>query len=168
MLEIVPSEAVIVACHGRPEVLDELPNALGMVLRIARDEAWLVGSRSRRTGLLKSASLWLEAADPTGLAVDQTDGWAIYSLRGPGAVDAIGRVSVTRIPAERPALVQGALSGVPGKIVITAESVYLIVPSSVDHHLEARLLATCADLGARVAAPAPFAAGSRNLVEVPR
>jgi hypothetical protein len=116
----------------------------------------LVGSRSRRSGLLKSASAWLGSADPSGLTVDQTDGWGVYAVRGKDALAAIGRLSVTKMPAERPALVQGALSGVPGKIVLTADAVFLMVPSSVEDHLEARLLATCADLGATMAEPVAF------------
>jgi hypothetical protein len=155
VLEFVPCEAVIVACHGQPGALDELPNGLGMVLRIAPDEAWVVGTRSRRGALLRSATLWLAAADPTGVAVDQTDGWALYSGPAPAALAVLPRISVARLPSQRPALVQGALSGVPGKVVLTEEHVYLFVPSPVGHHLEARLRETGADLGVRIGAPAP-------------
>lgn len=168
MLEIIPCEAVIVACHSQPEVLDDLPNALGLVLRIAPDEAWLVASRTRREGLRKSASRWLESADPRGVTVDQTDGWAIYALRGRGAGEVLGRISVTAVPSQRPAFIQGALSGVPGKVVVTEEALYLIVPSSVGHHLEARLVGTCDDLGVRIGAAEPFAIGPKAMVEAAR
>lgn len=164
MLEIVPSEAVIVACHGQPAALDGLPDALGLVLRIAPDEAWLVAPRTRRAGLLRSAALWLESADPTGLVVDQTDGWAVYLLRGDGVEEVFGRLSVVPVAAQRPAFIQGALSGVPGKAVVTDDALYLMVPSPVGHHLEARIGDTCSDLGVKLGAPAPFSLGVRAAV----
>jgi hypothetical protein len=168
VLEIVPCEAVIVACHARPEALDELPNGLGLILRIARDESWVVAAATRRSGLLTSARLWLESADPEGITIDQTDGWAVYAVRGEGAIEVLGRISVAPVPSQRPAFIQGALSGVPGKVVITVDGLHLFVPSPVGHHLEARLLETCADLRAKLAPSAPLGLGSIAMVEAAR
>jgi len=168
VLEIFPCDGVIAACHGRPEALDELPDALALVLRTAPDEAWLVASRSRREGLLRSASLWLASADPGGVVVDQTDGWSIYSLPGPDGAEVWGRISVTALPRHRPAFLQGALSGVPGKALVADQALFLFVPASVGHHLEARLLATCVDLGASIGAPSLFTFGPKMMAETVR
>jgi len=157
VLEIRPSEAVIAACHAAPAALDELPGAFGLVLRIAPDEAWVLAARARRAGLLRSLEAWLESADRHGLVVDQTDGWALFDLRGPEARELFGRLSVTAAPATLPALVQGALSGVAGKAWFGADGrICLMVPAPVGHHLAARLGAVGPDLALAMLEPEAF------------
>jgi hypothetical protein len=163
VLEIRPADAVIVACFGSPEALDGAPDDLGSLLRVAPDEVWVMGPRTRRAQLLAVSSEWLAIVDGAGVAVDQTDGWAIWAVRGPRVDDLFGRLSVSPLPGERPALVQGALSGVPGKVVFADDATYYMVPSPAGHHLRDRMLETGDDLGATVAPAEPFVAAFARL-----
>lgn len=158
MLEVVLSEVAIVACLATRAALDGLSREFGVVLRIAPDEAWLLGARAERSRLMASAASWLGGADSGGLVVDQTDGWTVWAVRGSAAIELFGRLSVAPVPAGRPALVQGALAGVPGKALFANETLYLMVPAPVGHHLEARIRETGVDLDPRFARPEPFAA----------
>ncbi|MGE0554442.1 MAG: hypothetical protein AB7R55_13520 [Gemmatimonadales bacterium] len=166
MLEIRPSEAVIAACHAAPAALDELPAALGLVLRIAPDEAWVLARRARRAGLVRALEAWLASADRHGVVVDQTDGWTLFDLRGPEALELFGRLSVTAAPATLPALVQGALSGVAGKAWFAADGgICLMVPAPVGHHLAARLRAVGSDLELAMLEPEAFRLDGRDSLE---
>lgn len=160
MLELALSEVAIVACLATRAALDGLAREFGVVLRIAPDEAWLLAARGERSRLVDSAASWLGGADPGGLVVDQTDGWTVWAVRGSDAIAFFGRLSVAPVPAGRPALVQGALAGVPGKALFTNETLYLMVPAPVGHHLEARIREAGADLEPRFGRPEPFEAGA--------
>lgn len=158
VLEILAAEAVVVACHGASGALDRQSTGLPSVIRIAPDEAWVVGPRARRAAVVAAATAWLAAADPDGVAVDQTDGWAIWAVRGERRDDLFGRLSVSPMPAQRPALVQGALSGVAGKVVFTRHATYYMVPSPAGHHLRDRILEAGDDLRPELVPPQPFEA----------
>lgn len=160
MLEVAVSEVAIVACLATRVALDALPRGIGVVLRIAPDEAWLLGPRNERSRLVASATSWMAGADPGGLVVDQTDGWTVLAVRGSSGVELYGRLSVAPVPGGRPALVQGALAGVPGKALFTNEALHLMVPAPVGHHLEARIREAGADLEPRFGRPEPFVAGA--------
>jgi len=166
VLEIRPSEAAIAACHAAPGALDELPDAFGLVLRIAPDEAWVLARRDRRDGLLRSLEAWLSSADPHGLVADQTDGWSLFDVRGQDAGELFRRLSVTAPPETMPALVQGALSGVAGKVWFAGEGdLCLMVPAQVGHHLADRIRAVGRDLEARLLDSGAFRFGSGGRIE---
>lgn len=153
VLELIPTEATIVACHADPAALDGCGRVRSAVpARVAPDELWLVGDRSARAELLAEARAGL----PGGLVVDQTDGWAVWTVRGSGAGEVLARLMLAPVPATEWAFVQGAITGVPGKVIGAGGTYHLFVPSPVGHHVRDRILASCADLGVEVGAPYPF------------
>ena len=164
VLDLFTTEAAVIACHADPAVLDRLTAPPGgLVARIAPDEAWLIGSRADRTALARDAGA-LVGRSAAGLAVDQTDGWAIWSIRGAPPRLVLGRLMVAPIPPAATAFVQGAITGVPGKVLLDGDVAHLMVPAPVGHHLRDRILEVCRDLGPEIG-PArqflPSTAGDR-------
>jgi len=156
VLDVFLTEAALIACHADPAVLDELTAPPGGVIaRIAPDEAWLIGSRARRTALARDANAAV-GGPAAGLAVDQTDGWAIWSIHGTPPRVVLGRLMIAEIPASARAFVQGAITGVPGKVFIDGDIAHLMVPAPVGHHLRDRIMEVCRDLGPAIGAPRPF------------
>lgn len=156
MLEVFATEAALIACHADPAVLDGLTApADGLVARIAPDEAWVIGARASRTALARDANSALSGS-AAGLAVDQTDGWAIWSVRGAPPRVVLGRLMIARIPASATAFVQGAITGVPGKVLLDGDVAHLMVPAPVGHHLRDRIVEVCDDLGPAIGSPRPF------------
>ena len=156
MLDVFSTEAALIACHADQAVLDGLTAPPGgLVARIAPDEAWLIGSRASRTALVRDANAAL-GGSAAGLAVDQTDGWAIWSIRGTPARVVLGRLMIARIPASATAFVQGAITGVPGKVLLDGDVAHLMVPAAVGHHLRDRIVEVCRDLGPAIGSPRPF------------
>jgi len=156
VLELTPREVAIVACQGRPAALPAAAPAGGLRLSIAPDEIWWLGPRAARGELLAGAERWLAGVGDDGLVLDQTDGWAAISVTGDDGAALYGRVSVNPVPPGRPALVQGALAGVPGKVLFLGSLTLSLVPSPVGHHLLARLLEVGSDLTPRLGSPAPL------------
>jgi glycine cleavage system aminomethyltransferase T len=165
--ELHAAETAILACLASAEALDRagavrpgavgrLPGLPGTAVRVAPDELWLLGPRPARAALREAAAAWLAAADPGGIVVDLTSGWAGWLVRGPGARAVLGRVSVNPPPSALPALLQGALAGVPGRVVVAADGDWYLVPAPVGHHLRDRILEAGADLGVVTGAPRPF------------
>jgi hypothetical protein len=145
VLELIPTDVAIVACHADQPALDRLePPATALELRIARDELWWIGPLSAREQLAEEGVLALSEAD--GLVVDQSDGWAVWTVRGAGYLALLERLMLAPIPSSRPAFVQGAITGVPGKVLATAQAALIFVPAPVGHHLRDRILSVGAAL----------------------
>lgn len=156
MLEVFSTEAAVIACHADRAVLDGLTAPPGsLVARIAPDEAWLIGPRAIRTTLARDANAAL-GGSAAGVAVDQTDGWSIWSIRGTPPRIVLGRLMIAQIPESASAFVQGAITGVPGKVLLDGEVAHLMVPAPVGHHLCDRIVEVCRDLGAAIGSPRPF------------
>jgi hypothetical protein len=155
VLDVFATEAALIACHADQAVLDGLTAPPGaLAARIAPDEAWLIGARASRAALARDATAALGGA-AAGLAVDQTDGWAIWSIRGAPRV-VLGRLMIAQIPTTATAFVQGAITGVPGKVLLDGDVAHLMVPAPVGHHLRDRIMEVCGDLGPAIGAPRPF------------
>jgi hypothetical protein len=156
VLDVFATEAALIACHADRAVLDGLTAPRGgLVARIAPDEAWLIGSRASRTALARDAHAAV-GGSAAGLAVDQTDGWAIWSIRGTPPRVVLGRLLIAPIPASATAFVQGAITGVPGKVLLDGDVAHLMVPAPVGHHLRDRIVEVCRDLGPTIGSPRPF------------
>jgi len=156
VLDVFATEAALIACHADQAVLDALTAPPGgLVARIAPDEAWLIGARASRTALARDADA-LVGGVAAGVAVDQTDGWAIWSIRGAPPRVVLGRLMIARIPAAATAFVQGAITGVPGKVLLDGAVAHLMVPAPVGHHLRDRIVEVCRDLGPAIGSPRPF------------
>jgi hypothetical protein len=159
VLELHWTEAAIIACLAEAPALDRLTLPAGVFrARIAPDELWWIGATADRDALLEQARSALASAD--ALVVDQSDGWDAWTIRGDDHPVVLKRLMLAPVPPERPAFVQGAISGVPGKVVAVRGAAHLFVPSPVGHHLHDRILSVMADLQPIESKPAPFTASS--------
>ncbi len=159
MLELHWTDAAIIACSADPSALDQLAAPAGVFrARVAPDELWWIGATPNREALLEQAERALASAD--ALVVDQSDGWDAWTVRGDDHGVVLERLMLAPLPPERPAFVQGAITGVPGKVVAVPGAVHLFVPSPVGHHLRDRILSVMADLQPIESKPAPFTASS--------
>lgn len=152
MLEIIPAEAAVIVCAAEKPILDRCAGAPErLLLRVAADELWLVGPRADRRVLLAAGqALVLDR----GLVVDQTDGWWVCSAGGSDRGEVLRRLMVAPIPSGSPVLVQGAITGIPAKVVCEAARIHVFVPAGVGHHLLDRIVAVTGDLDVTISQPA--------------
>lgn len=172
MLEIARFHACLIACHGSAPALDALAVPAGVqALRVAPDELLLLAPPARTDELLRRATAHLAVVEPGAVAVDQSDGWAIFGLPGhlPGhsSIDegllALRQLTVMPLPDRRPAFVQGAVAGGPAKLLLLPGIVHLLVPFALRDHVERRLRDVVAPAGVRIAeseTPFPAVSGS--------
>ena len=156
MLELSLLEATVVACYAAATVLDPWSPALdAFVLRVARDELWLVGPRSARCSLIQCVEQSIRPFAPDSLVVDQTDGWTVWSIAGPRASEALARLTIIPFQQGGPVF-QGAVAGIPAKVIARASGYQVFVPAPVGHHLRERVLEACDDLAPAMAPPKQF------------
>lgn len=153
MLELAPARATVVRCFGEPRALDGFLSAGAALGRVAPDELWVVGPASAREELTQRARSHLAGADPDGLVVEQSDGWAAFTITGECATTVIARLSSIALPPDGPAFLQGSVADVPAKVLVDSDRLHLIVPAQLGHHIPARVREACADLGVRVGEP---------------
>lgn len=152
MLEVSRSDLRVLRCLARPRELDRLLAPAGaLVFRVADDEALVLAAGD------VDAGAELDAADGNVAVLDETDGWAVWTLAGSDAEDAFRRLSDLRLSARRPAFAQGSVVSVPGKVVAVEDGIHLLVPSPFGHRLRARIALACRDLDVREVAPRPLA-----------
>jgi len=143
VLELVATPFAVVRCLATSERLDRLRvPAAAHACRVASDELILLGPVAAAQELVAACS-GLEA---DGVVIDDTDGFAAWTLSGPAAEEAFARLSAIELPNERPAFVQGAIAGVPGKALAEVERIHVLVSASLGHHLLERVAAACGDL----------------------
>ena len=136
MPELARADVSVVRCLARPEVLDALPAPAGaFACRVAPDELILIGAHAASDEILAACSHHLEE----GLALDHTDAFAAWAISGHQAGEVFARLSAMRLPDERPAFVQGAVAGVPAKVLAEADRIVVLVSSVLGHHLGERL-----------------------------
>ncbi|HXL44255.1 MAG TPA: hypothetical protein VN960_09375 [Gaiellaceae bacterium] len=131
MVELRRSGMHVVRCLARPETLDALPEITGIhACHVAPDELLLIGQPA-------------EVDLPEGLAVNETGGWAAWTLSGRDAGEVLARLSM--LP---PGLgfLQGTVAGVPAKAIVSEEEIHLLVAASLGHHVEERFRAACSDV----------------------
>ena len=159
MLELHGTDAAIIACSADAPALDRLGTPAGVFrARVAPDELWWIGAAADRDALVEQAQEALASAD--ALVVDQSDGWDVWTIRGDDHAAVLERLMLAPLPPERPAFVQGAITGVPGKVVAVRGAAHLFVPSPVGHHLRDRILSVMADLRPIESKPAAFTLSS--------
>jgi hypothetical protein len=146
VLELAPADTTVVVCCAERDVLDAMVSVDGaLALRVAPDEALIVGPGHDCDALLDAASGTIAARDPHALVVDQSDAWAVWALRGTQVAEALARLTAFPIPSA-PGFAQGLVAHVPGKLIVQAGGAHVMVPSSLGHHLRARVMADCDDL----------------------
>jgi hypothetical protein len=150
-LHAVPAE--VIGCFGRPAVLDQISEAAQLPVRVAPDELLLlsVGATSARPRRMQEIEAALGAQDGGGLVLDLSSGFAIWTLRGDDRFEAFSRLSALELPegassVRPPAVLQGLVAHVPAKVVVSSDSLLLIVSSVLSHHIRKRVLVACADL----------------------
>jgi sarcosine oxidase gamma subunit len=147
VLELSLLEATIVACYAEAAVLDtwSAPSD-AFAARVAPDELWVIGPRAGRASLTRLVEQSLRQIASDALVVDQTDGWTIWSVEGASASHALARLTIMRLDQRSTALQQGAVAGVPAKVLATTSGYQVLVPAPVGHHLRDRVLEACIDL----------------------
>jgi len=143
VLELAPTEASVVLCAAA-EAVDAVAG-LGDVLRVAPDEAMLVGPPGTAPELVEAAADLVIGLDGDAVVLEATDGWTIWNLRGPEARDAFTYLSALELPED--GFVQGDVAGVPVKVRADGERLRLLVPSMWGTHLRERILSDCVHLG---------------------
>jgi len=95
------------------------------VLRIAPDEAFAIGA----TGV---------EIDDQYAIVEPEPGFSAARFDAAGLASVLAHVEF-RLPAERPALAQGKVAGVPAKLLLDEDGALLVVQTAYVADLEARL-----------------------------
>lgn len=139
MPELARTRADVVACLAEAAALDALERPRGALpIRVAPDELLLIAHPGAAHTLERAAGAVREA-DGDALVTDVSDGWAVWSLSGPGSRDAFTRLSMLALP--HAGVVQGDVARLPVKVVVDGEHLHLLVPSSWAEYLRERILA---------------------------
>jgi hypothetical protein len=145
--EFCAIQAAIVRCYGESGELDRLASSAGTFAgRVAGDELLLLAPTGEAAGLVARAESNLSR---DSLVRDHTAAFAIRRVSGPAAPHWFARLSALPLPAEPPAFVQGLVAGVPAKLFMLEDEIYVLVPSPLEHVLDDRTHEDCADLGMR-------------------
>ncbi len=156
MLSFAQVEAAVVRCFSLPSVLDEMPSQPETLsYRVAPDELMLLGPPSTRANIVAGVTHFIAEADPHALTIVQADAWSIWALTGDDRRRAFARLSPIQLP-ESPAFLQGGVAHVPAKTLVLSDTLYIMVSSTLGHHLRTRILAACADLNPREDSPTPL------------
>jgi hypothetical protein len=144
VLSIERTRAAVVACYASPKALDSLPVIPGTRdCRVAPDEMLLVSSPAHLAEIERRAAEHLAAAEPDALILDQSDGWSVFTLRGDEAPFVFAQLSAVPLPIGGQAFLQGAVAGGSAKILLFDDGIHVLVPSTLRHHLAARLKDVC-------------------------
>ena len=144
MLSIERTHAAVVACYASPKALDSLPAIPGTRdCRIAPDEVLLIAPPAHLAESERRAAEHLAATEPSALVLDQSDGWSVFTLRGDEARSVFAQLSAVPLPMGRQAFLQGAVAGGSAKILVLDDVIHVLVPSTLCHHVAARLKDVC-------------------------
>lgn len=138
MLELVPTRACVVAGMAGPAAVDAAMTMAG-AHRVAPDELMVVGAPQDAGNLTASLRDALVEADPDAVALDTSDGWVVWSLRGEEVPRMFGYVATFAMPERGLAL--GDVAHVPVRVLVAAPTeVHLLVPAMWGAYLRERLL----------------------------
>lgn len=159
-LTLQPVRAALLTCLATREALDGLAaSGSGLCLRIAPDEALLAAPVQDAGAFLCAARASLRTVDAHSLVVDVTDAWAMWALSGPVAAAALGRLTSVPIVGvgEGFSFSQGAVAGVPARLLALPDRFCVLVSSTLAHHFRDRVLQWCADMQPQLLPPWTFA-----------
>ncbi len=157
MPELLHTHASVVSCFAAPEALDALvaPSEGVVCCRVAPDEVMLIGESGAAEDIVHAAGGGIADADPDAVVLDATDGWAIWTLAGGDAIEALRRLSAVD-PAGR-SYTAGDVAHVPVRIVSTPGRLHLLVGAMWQDYLRGRLMETCDGMGGpQGARPVPW------------
>ena len=133
-------------CSASPEAVDAAA-AVGDALRVAPDEALVLGPVGTAEALTAVVTERAAALDDDAVVLDATDGWAIWTLEGDAARAGFTYLSALELPDE--GFVQGDVAHVHAKAIVRGDRLHLLVPAMWGAHLRERILSDCAPLGVR-------------------
>ena len=132
-------DASKVRLYGPKQTLDGLATPADVQSgRVAADEVLWVAAPGRATELVEDARRQLAGAGSKGCAIDHSDGYALFTLRGDDAGEVFARLSSVRLPADG-GFVQGQFAQVPGRIFAGADAIDVIVTADVAWFVRERL-----------------------------
>jgi len=138
VLELVATEACVVAGMASPAAVDAVMATPG-AHRVAPDELMVVGAAPDADALTASLQEALVHADTDAVALDTSDGWAVWSLRGDDAPRMFGYVA--SFPLPQTGLALGEVAHVPVRVLVAAPGeIHLLVPAMLSAYLRERLL----------------------------
>lgn len=138
--------AAKIRLFGPKDALDRVTTPAGVSQgRVAPDELLWLGDPEQAAALEAEGKKQLAGAGERGLVVDNSDGWALFSLVGDGGAGALARLSSLRLPAE--GFLQGKVAGVPGKVFARAGRIDILCTSDVRWYVGERLLHAGAGVG---------------------
>jgi hypothetical protein len=156
--------AAKIRLFGPKDALDRVATPAGVAQgRVAPDELLWLGDAERASELEAEGKKQLAGAGERALVVDNSDGWALFSLIGDGGEDALARLSSLRVPEQ--GFLQGKVAGVPGKLFARAGRIDILCTSDVRWYVRERLLHAGADVGL-TAGTAPASAAVSKVSEV--
>jgi hypothetical protein len=160
VLSVERTYAAVVACFASATALDSLPAMPNAhTCRVAPDELLLIAPPALLAETVQGAAEHCASIEATALVLDQSDGWTSFTLRGDEAISILAQLSALPFPTTRPAWVQGAVAGGAAKILLLDGVVHVLVPSTLRHHVAARINDVC---GTRASVPSseiPFPGG---------
>ena len=107
--------AAKIRLFGPKDALDRVQTPAGVNQgRVAPDELLWLGDPEQAGALEAEGKRQLAGAGERALVVDNSDGWALFSIVGDGRADALARLSSLRLPDE--GFRQGKVADVPGKV----------------------------------------------------
>jgi hypothetical protein len=145
--ELLHTRASVVSCFAAPEALDAIvaPSEGVVCCRVAPDEVMLIGEPGAAEDIVRAAGEGIVDADPDAVVLDATDGWAIWTLVGSDALEALRRVSA--VDPAGGAYTAGDVAHVPVRIVSAPSRLHLLVGAMWQDYLGGRLLEACDGLG---------------------
>jgi sarcosine oxidase gamma subunit len=138
--------AAKIRLFGPKDALDRVQTPAGVEQgRVAPDELLWLGDPEQASELEAEGRRQLAGVGERGLVVDNSDGWALFSIVGDGRADALARLSSLRLPDE--GFRQGKVAGVPGKVFARSGRIDVLCTSDVRWYVRERLLHAGADVG---------------------
>jgi hypothetical protein len=138
--------AAKIRLFGPKDALDRVRTPAGVNAgRVAPDELLWLGDPGRAGELEAEGAQQLAGAGERALVVDNSDGWALFSLVGDGREGALARLSSLRLPDE--GFRQGKVADVPGKVFARPGRIDILCTSDVRWYVHERLLHAGAGAG---------------------
>jgi hypothetical protein len=156
--------AAKIRLFGPKDALDRVQTPPGVEQgRVAPDELLWLGDPEQAAALEAEGTRQLAGAGERALVVDNSDGWALFSIVGDGRADALARLSSLRLPDK--GFRQGKVADVPGKVFARPGRIDVLCTSDVRWYVRERLLHAGAALGLTEATPPATGAVSAEVAQ---
>ncbi len=138
MAELRVVSPIVIAVIASADAIDALGDLGGATTcRVAPREALVIASSE-----LSTTDVMVD--EPGAIVEDVTDGWAGFELAGNDVHEAFARVSELELPED--GFVQGDVSRIGAKIVVTPGRITILVPAMLAAFVEERIRTDCAEV----------------------